>query len=228
MENQITILIVEDHPIISEAYKLGMQLFKKEHPKHDLNILSACNCDEALDVIKFYAKIHKKIDYVFLDIKIPPSKTNPKIKSGEDIGKKFRNTSPKTKIVIVTMITGNYSIMGIIKTINPEGFLIKNDITHNEITTVLDKLFSNEVYYSKTILECLRQKVTNDFTVEDVDRHILYELSIGTKTVEIEQFVPLSRSTINRRKNKMKVLFNLSDTASDRELVLRAKEIGIL
>ena len=224
----LTVLLIEDHPIIIEAYRQGIKLFEETNLGYLFHIHTATNCDEALESIKRFNTNNKKVDIIFLDIKIPPSKTNPQIKSGEDIGKRVRMDLPESKIIIATMITGYYVINSIFKTLNPEGFLIKNDITHEEIIFTLEKVCTNNIYYSKTVMNSIQKKMNNDFEIEDLDRHILEELSLGAKTNEIDKFMALSRSSINRRKIKLKILLDLDENASDRELVLRAKQIGII
>lgn len=229
MNQNITILLVEDHPIITEAYQQGIHLFQENHEELSFEILKAFDCDDALQVLRECKKTKKTIDLIFLDIKIPASQKNPQIKSGEQVGKNFRKVMPTTKIIISTMITGNFLIYNIVKSLDPNGFLIKTDITHQGIIDALQAvLLDGEKYFSKTVTETLLHKALNDYNIEDLERHILHELSVGTKTYDIHKFIPLSSSSVNRRKLKIKDMLGLEQDATDRELILKAKELGII
>lgn len=229
MNQNVTILLVEDHPIITEAYQQGIHLFQENNAELSFEILKAFDCDDALQILKECKKTKKSIDLIFLDIKIPASKKNPQIRSGEEIGKNFRKVMPAAKIIISTMITGNFLIYNIIKSLKPDGFLIKTDITHEEIIDAIQMVLLNgEKYYSKTVTETLLYKAVHDYKIEDLDRHILQELSVGTKTYDIHKFIPLSSSSVNRRKHKIKRMLGLGEHATDRELILKAKELGII
>ena len=65
------------------------------------------------------------------------------------------------------------------------------------------------------------------YLLDDIDRRILYELSIGTKTKDLPALVPLSLTGIEKRKRLLKQIFDI-DSTDDRELILAAKEKGFI
>lgn len=220
------ILIIDDHPIISEAYKMAFEHISNQNKMLLFKIDIASNCKEANEKIRFKAAREQNIDLVFLDIRLPPSKED-KILSGEDLGLLINDTFPDSKIIISTSLSNNYRINTLINNINPDGFIIKNDINSKELITAINTVIENPPYYSKTILQFLRKRLSNDYLLDKIDRQILYELSLGAKMKELPKTIPLSLAGIEKRKRHIKQIFNIID-ADDRQLLLLAKEKGFI
>ena len=220
-----TALIIDDHPLISEAYKSAFKYIQKQDENISFNIHIVHDCDTALDKIKEHTKENRPIDIVFLDMSLPPSK-DKKILSGEDLGIEINKVFPNAKIIVSTSFNDNYRVHSIFKSINPDGFLIKNDITPKELVTAIEQVLKDPPYYSNTVVKLLRKQVASDFLLDDLDRRILYEISIGTKLKDIEN-VPISVHGIEKRKRLLKQIFNIKGEG-DRELVLIAKEKGFI
>lgn len=220
-----TALIIDDHPLISEAYKSAFKHIQKQDENISFDIYIAHDCDTALDIIKERTKQNRSIDIVFLDMSLPPS-MDKKILCGEDLGIEINEVFPKAKIIVSTSFNDNYRVHSIFKSINPDGFLIKNDITPKELVTAIEQVLKDPPYYSNTVVKLLRKQVASDFLLDDLDRRILYEISIGTKLKDIEN-VPISVHGIEKRKRLLKQIFNIKG-AEDRELVLIAKEKGFI
>ncbi len=64
--------------------------------------------------------------------------------------------------------------------------------------------------------------------IDSIDRKILYELSIGARMKDMPNYVPLSAASIEKRKRHLKKIFNVKDKGGDRELILVAKEKGLI
>lgn len=221
-----TALLIDDHPLISEAYKSAFTYIERQDPSYSFTIHMANDCDTAYTKICEHVELNSSIDIVFLDMRLPPS-TDGKILSGEDLGLKINQLLPETRIVVSTTFNDNYRVHSIFKNIDPDGFLIKNDITPQELVTAIKEVLTHPPYYSKTVMKLLRKQVSNDFLLDDIDRKILYELSIGTKTKELQNLVPLSRAGIEKRKRHLRQIFN-TNGQDDRELILIAKDKGFI
>jgi len=121
MQKKFNVLIIDDHPLIAEAYKSALSQVTKRNEDISFEITIVDNCDDANEkILEANANPNKTIDIVFLDIKLPPSE-KIKIFSGEDLGIKIRKLLPETKIIISTTYNDNYRIHNIFKSINPEG-----------------------------------------------------------------------------------------------------------
>ncbi|MEP2936678.1 MAG: response regulator [Gilvibacter sp.] len=220
------VLIIDDHPLISEAYKSAFNKISNTQEGVSFAIDVAHNCDMAFDKIKLIAEHKQPLDYVFLDIRLPPS-TDAKILSGEDLGLKIRQLLPKARIVVSTTFNDNYRIHSIFKSIDPDGFLIKNDITPEDLVDAIQTVLTDPPYYSKTVTKLLRKEVSNDFLLDNIDRQLIYELSIGTKMKNLPEILPLSIAGIEKRKRHLKQIFNVIGE-DDKELIQIAKDKGFV
>ncbi|MEM7186724.1 MAG: DNA-binding response regulator [Bacteroidota bacterium] len=225
MKTNYKVLLIEDHPLISEAYKSALDAVSNEHKEVKFFIDTAKDCDAGYEKIKDAAN-RNGLDMIFLDIRLPPSKDS-KLLSGEDLGIVVNKLMPDTKIIISTTFNDNYRIHSIFKSINPDGFLIKNDITADEIVTAIKNVLFDPPYYSKSVIRLLRNEVSNDFLLDNIDRRLLYELSIGTKMKDLPSLLPLSIAGIEKRKRHLKEVFDVKKT-DDKELITIAKEKGFI
>jgi DNA-binding NarL/FixJ family response regulator len=223
--NTYHVLIIEDHPLITEAYKKAFSQISSKTPNLNFMISTANTCDAA------YLKINEAsrqqgLDIVFLDIKLPPSKEGI-ILSGEDLGLKIIELLPSSKIIVSTTFNDNYRINSIFKSLNPDGFLIKNDLNPKELVLAIESIIEGNSYYSKSVIELMRKLTANDYLIDAIDRKLLYELSKGTKMSQLPDIIPLSVSTLEKRKRVLKEIFDIADK-DDRDLFRIAEEKGFI
>jgi DNA-binding NarL/FixJ family response regulator len=219
------VLIIDDHPIIADAYKSAFEFISSENKKIKFKISIANTSDQAVEIIEDSYE-NKGLDIVFLDISLPQSK-NHKILSGEDLGIRIKQLLPKCKIIVATTFNDSLRIQAILKNVNPEGFLIKNDIDKEELITSILSIMDSTPYYSKSVLELLRKQASVNHKLDKIDRQLLYELSIGTKMKDLPNILPMSMAGIEKRKKQLKQLFDVEDN-DDRSLILKAKEKGFI
>lgn len=215
--------MIDDHPMIIEGYQNTILAIKTNKQEFDIDI--ANSCDTALEYIQRSLNT-KPYDLLFVDIKIPPS-SDGSITSGEDLAKYIRKVLPDSKIIILTMYNESYRIHNILKTINPEGFLIKSDLTSTELANAFRNVLENPPYYSNTVNSFLRKTITSDIFVDDKNRKILHLLSQGVKTKNLAEHVGLSLSAVEKRKKQLKSLFSVED-GQDETLIKEAREKGFL
>lgn len=215
--------MIDDHPMIIEGYQNTILSVKTHKQEFEIDIAS--NCDMALDYIQKSLK-SKPYDILFVDIKIPPS-SDGLITSGEDLAKYARKVLPNAKIIILTMYNESYRIHNILKTINPEGFLIKSDLTSSELANAFLSILESPPYYSSTVNSFLRKTITSDVFVDEKNRKILHLLSQGVKTKNLADYVGLSLSAVEKRKKQLKTLFSVED-GQDETLLKEARENGFL
>lgn len=218
--NKLNVLIVDDHPLIIEAYKNVL-----EKLNFDSSIETFMDIDSTLFKLKDKEYL-KSIDLIFLDIKLPPS-SNKLIVSGEGLGTFLQENGVEAKMIIATTLNDNFRLYSILKNVDPDGLLVKNDLTSDELLIAIDSVLNNIPYYSKSVLQLMRKQISNDFILDNIDRRLLYELSLGTKMKELPEVLPLSIAGIERRKRNLKMLFNV-ENQGDKELVLIAKEKGFI
>ncbi|MCX7550962.1 DNA-binding response regulator [Xanthomarina sp. F2636L] len=224
MQETIRILMTDDHPMIIEGYQNTLLATKKE--TQDLKIDIANSCDESIRFMNQALALGNPYDILFMDISLPPS-SDGKYTSGEDLAKYARSIMPKAKIVILTMFNEAYRVHNIVKTIDPEGFLIKSDLTSRELASAFQAVISNPPFYSGTVNSIIRKSISNDIVVDEINRKILYLLSQGIKTKSLTDHISLSMSAIEKRKKYLKELFIITD-GSDETLLEEARKKGFV
>jgi DNA-binding NarL/FixJ family response regulator len=220
MKNRINLLIIEDHEIISEVYETVLRKIELTENLYNFKVENAFDCESALEKLNssFY-------DIVFLDISLPSKQE--KIKSGEDLGIYIRNCCSDTKIIVSTSYNSTHIINNLIKSINPEGLLIKSDLNSKELKNAIVNVIENPPYYTNTVLNFLKNTVLYEDYIDQIDRQILYQLSISTNMNDISNFIPLSKSGIEKRKIKLMMFFKIT-SLKNRDLVLKAQEKGFI
>ncbi|WP_161598256.1 response regulator [Maribacter flavus] len=220
MTPKASILVIDDHPITITGYKTCL-----EDSGLSLHIDGACNCDEAINKLNNTKSNFFKM--VFLDIKLPSSKTS-KITGGEDLGLFIRKQFPETKIIVHTSLRDEQRITNIIKSLSPEGFLIKSDLSIKILSDSVITVLEGNKYYSDSVRNLSKQSTSyDDFFVDSLDMQIIYFLSKGELTKNLPRLVPLSMATIERRKKRLKTVFGIP-YGSDKQLLDVAREKGYI
>jgi len=225
MNDIMNVLIIEDEPMMVEGIERTLTHFQNAECDLKLKIKTARDCDTARSEIN-KAVQGTPLDLVLLDISIPESKDH-KYLSGEDLGIKIKQEFPRAKIIVFTSYTNNYRLNNILKSLNPDGFLIKYDVDCKTLTKALETVIYDPPFYSQKILKLLRQTNLNEFTIDSINRRILFEISEGTKTCHLCDIIGLSKSTIESRKRHMKEVFDVSE-GGDAALIKAAKLKGFI
>ena len=221
----INVLIVEDEPLIIDVLKNALNSISESNGRYDFKVKSATNSDLALNEIDRAVK-SVPFDLILLDISIPPS-SDKRILSGEDLGIEIKSLFPKVKVIVFTSHNNNYRLNNILKSIDPDGFLIKSDINYLKLLDAIQSVLQEPPYYSKAIQQLIRRHISNSFVLDKIDRQLLYHLHKGAKTSEIAELVCLSKSAVEQRKYGLKTTFEV-DNGSDRDLIVKAEIAGFL
>ncbi len=223
MKRRLNVLMVDDHPMIIEGYK--NTLLSKYQDTFSITVEIASDCDEAQDLIKKRAKT-KPYDLAMIDIKVPASKDGT-ITSGVDIAIMLKEYHPQSYIMILTMHNEGNRIHNILQNINPEGFLIKSDLSSREFARAFEDVVEGKTYYSATVNNHFRKTISNNFSLDQKNLQILYHISRGVRTKNLSNYINLSLSAIEKRKNYIKELFDMK-AANDEQLIEEARKRGFV
>ncbi|PZD76441.1 response regulator [Mesonia sp. K7] len=225
MKKNYHVLLVDDHPIITTAYKKTFETIAKEDHQKVWHIYEAHRLEDAHNELR---KFHdeRPLDVVLVDLKLPPV-PQLQLLSGEDFALKVKKDFPEVKVIIATTYNNNFRIQNLFKSLDPDGFLVKNDLDEKELYQCIVEVMDGIPYYSKTVRSVLRKYVVHDRFLDQLDRRILYELSLGNKTKDLPQLLPLSSSGIERRKGQLKRVFGVEDK-NDKALLQKARELGFI
>ena len=217
----MNILIVDDHPFIIQAYKNALDKYSLQG--YEFEVTQANNCKSGYENI---VDSKKPFDVAFFDISMPEY-AEKGIYSGEDLATLMKKEMPGCKVILLTMHTELLKINNIIKNINPNGLIIKNDLTFDELIFAFDKIINNESYYSQTVIKLVGQAQYNNIELDAFDKQILFHLSKGVKTKDLPQYIPLSLSAIEKRKLNVSEILEVIG-GSDIDLINEAKTKGVI
>lgn len=218
---RINVLIVDDHPMTIWGYELTLKMYAEDH---DWHFGKANNCNQAINVLNKSRGLSYQV--VLLDINLPTSEQGS-MKNGEDLGLKIKKLYPKIKIIVLTMLSDPLRIKGILKNLNPNGFIIKSQITPELLFKSIIDVLNDKNFYCEEVKKVLPLNFSNNQEITNFDREILYYLSIGEKMKNLPKHIPLSMASIERRKKKLKVFFGISE-GTNRDLIRVASERGYL
>ena len=221
---KIKVLVIDDHPFVSEAVEIFFQNMEEEIVHYRFEIHKAENCEQGYKLV--LQKRENSFNVILLDIQLPPYRAE-EINSGEDLGHAIKSSKINTKIIVMTSLTDNYRLYNIFKNLNPDGILVKSDITQSTIVESILAVLKDKTYYSVTFSAILRNHHSNDYALDETDRKLLYYLSQGYRTKELPSKMLLSLPAIEKRKRNLKKIFTI-ESALDRDLIFRAKEKGFL
>lgn len=214
---ELKILIVEDEQMIIDGY---MAILKQAQPEGIVfHFDSSTDCDLAWNKMA-----PRKFDLVFLDLSFPV-KENSRFSSGEDLAESIKEKYPETFVLIITGTEDAIQLSRIVEKINPEGFLLKGETNSKEITRCVESILEGRIYHSNKISELLRSRLISKDSLDEFDRRLLYQLSLGTKTKDLPKHIPLSLRALEKRKRKIKDFFEAED---NEELLKKAREKGFL
>jgi len=152
MKKTVQLLMVDDHPFILQAYRNTMDRFKPE--EYEIVSTSADSAKTGYEAIVHSAF---NFDIAFLDISLP-SYPEKNIQSGVELALLLRQQMPNCKIVLLTMHNEKLKFDYFAQTIVPDGLVVKNDLTFEELLLAFDTVISGQTYYSETVIKMLEEQ----------------------------------------------------------------------
>lgn len=218
------LLLVDDHPITIDGY-VNILTTNKDHDTL-IDFTTAYSCEEAyIKITKRYLS-QKTFDLAFLDISLPPYESR-NIQNGVDLGILLRQYCPDCKIILLTMHSEPVLIHNAIKKINPEGFILKNDINAQSLLSAYLSIMQGQKFYSATISKVHNENTLKKLNFDAIDCQILELISKKIKTKDMTEHLNLSLSAIEKRKASIKTKI-LKDKGSDKEIIEQAKKMKLI
>lgn len=223
MAQLVRVLMVDDHPFIIEAYKNAIKGYNTKG-LYEFDITQAKDCKTGYEAI--INEDNPQYDIAFFDLSMPTYEEKG-VQSGEDLALLVKERLPACKIILLTMHSEMLKINTIIKNINPNGLVIKNDLTFDELLLAFDKILKDENYYSQTVVKLVSQIPFDSNEVDVFDKQLLFHLSKGVPTADLAQYVPLAAAVIEKRLINLKAVLEIPQ-ATHAELVQEAKNKGVI
>lgn len=220
----VRILAVDDHEMTTLGYKFILE--DTEFDDFKVFVDTAKSFEQAIEKIENSVNSFA-YDILLLDIQLAQATEAP-AKTGEDIGIVARKVIPKTKIVFMSSFSDNYRINSILKTVDPEGYMVKTEIDQKSLQAMVLTVMNNPPYYTQKALAAIRKKMANDdIVLDEKDKKILHYLSIGTKTKDMVNHVSLSLPSIENRKRHLKAVFGV-EKQNDQALITESRNRGFI
>ncbi|WP_310554636.1 response regulator [Flavobacterium sp.] len=217
------ILIIDDHPSMIEGYKT---ILSYNNLGYDIEYTEAYNCQTAFELIT-NKRLVIDYDVVFLDYSLPPfEKEN--IFNGQDLGLVIRKHLLNTKIVILTSHIEGIILYDLNTALKPEGILVKSDFSADELIKAFDYIMNNYTYYSETAHKVIKELLSKNIFLDEINRHIITLIADGVVTKNIPERIQLSLSSIEKRKNTIRDYFGLTRKGSDEEIIREARKKGLI
>lgn len=221
----INVLMVDDHPMTLEGYETSLRNIEERFKQYHFHIESASSYSSAIHAISHKYRF-RPLDLAILDIGLK-KQDGALPQSGEELGLLLRKDHPKSKIIVITGFDNSILLRNILDGIDPEGLIVKSDIRTQLFVDAIIDVMDNPPYYSQTVAKFLAKRKSRPYTLDHLDKLILYYISRGKLTKELPTLLPLTISAIETRKKRLKEIFKATDR-NDIELLLRAKEQGYL
>lgn len=141
--------MVDDHPFILQAYRNTLDRFKPD----EYEVIST-SADSGKTGYEAVVNSPIQFDVALLDISIP-GYAEKNIESGLDLARLLRERMPNCKVVLLTMHTEKMKFRYFSETIQPDGLVIKNDLTFEELLLAFEKILAGEKYYSESVLNII-------------------------------------------------------------------------
>lgn len=136
MENEVKIVIADDHQMFIDGVKSLLKKEKKFNFVHE-----ALNAEDALSFIS-----QNDIDLLITDISMPGM-------SGTELTKKIKQDFPKIKVLVLTMYNDSAIISEILQS-EAEGYILKNT-GKQELLTAISKIMDDGTFYSNEVISQL-------------------------------------------------------------------------
>jgi DNA-binding NarL/FixJ family response regulator len=210
--SKIGVFIVEDHQLISEAWKM---LLKDEE---DIQVLGVA--DNGEDAVLFSKNLRP--DIVLMDI-------NLKSGNGIEATEEICNSLPKTRVIGLSL-HDDIAFVKKFLSVGAKGYLTKNT-TKTELIDAIHKVFTGEIYianelkdrYFSSMLLSNEDDRKKELTFKEIE--IVKLVAEGLTSQEISDKLFVSKRTIETHRHNILKKLDLPNAA---QLINWAKEKGIV
>ena len=195
------ILIVEDEPLITEAYLFILKDLQKKN-KIPAFLSRVCySYDEGEATILKMAQKNEVPVACILDFRLNPR--NCEERNGLELGKMIRNYFPNCKIILITSIADKYIYHTIIESLNPSAFLIKNEVNYKKTGEDILSVLEGRLVYSKSVNDFVRNNPYSKYQLDGKDVQIVQLLRKRLSIREIADCLTMSVSGIEYKKRRL-------------------------
>ncbi len=202
----ITILIVDDHPIVAEGIRKLIQ------DSNAAEVIGVAGTGKAcLDFLRW-----EKPDVILLDISLPDI-------SGIDLCKVIKTKEPTRKILALTTFNERSTVISMMKN-GSDGYILKNSET-SEIIEAIQEVYNGAKYICDSAEVLLKEEVINDLLLTNREKEVLRLIADGFTNLEIGNKLFISPLTVDSHRKNLITKLKARNTAS---LIRIASDKGLL
>jgi len=193
------ILLADDHLIVRQGLKVLL-----EREGFDV-VGEACDGREAVRLAQELSP-----DIALLDLTMP-------LLNGVDAGRAILQTSPKTKVVLLTMHTENHYVLDALRA-GIKGYVLKTKAAE-ELVQAIQEVSLGKLYLTPGVSEVVVQAylAKSDLPPEPLslrEREVLQLIAEGKTTKEVAVVLGISVKTAESHRTRMMEKLNVHETAS--------------
>lgn len=222
----LNVLLVDSHPLILEANRNALSQIQSKNSEVKFKVDTAKDYAFASSFIKDKIELKEQYDIAILDLKLPPINCSLPF-SGEKLALLLKESFKSIKLIVLTQLDENFILYHALKTIQPDGILLKRNTGSKELYSAISTILNNLTYYESEMVNLMRQNIANEFQIDSIDRELLYLLSKGMRNKELVKHLPLSLPAIQKRKIKLKEQLG-ANICDDWSLIKWAQRNGII
>lgn len=215
-----TLLIVEDHPLVINAY---IKILEQSTMFPVITFLTCKDCYTAYELL---SDNKVSIDMLIIDYRIPPY-LEKKLLNGEDLAVFIKKKFSACKIIMITSHTEAFLVYNVVKRINLDGFLSKGDFDDKQLVEIFEDIVKGKIYYSRAIKDAINAvKPQHNLYLDETNRKIIQLVSEGYRTPTIADKLGLAKITIDKRKVVIKDMLNVK--GGDEAIITEAKRLSYI
>lgn len=200
----ITILIVDDHPIVLKGIHA---LLSSSFPR--ASIMDAAGVGEAEEIL-----VRHDVDIMITDLDLNGE-------SGTTLIRHVRDTRPATQVVVYTMHEEPWSVSEI-DSMDVEAVVMKSD-SAGELLTAVGSLLDGKGYYSATFSRLLGSQKRQPDRLSCRETQVVDLTAAGLSSADIASQLGISVNTVEFHRRRIMQKLGVSNAA---EMVSRATELG--
>lgn len=200
----ITILIVDDHPIVLKGIHV---LLSSSFPR--ASIMDAAGVGEAEEIL-----VRHDVDIMITDLDLNGE-------SGTTLIRHVRDIRPATQVVVYTMHEEPWSVSEI-DSMDVEAVVMKSD-SAGELLTAVGSLLDGKGYYSATFSRLLGSQKRQPDRLSCRETQVVDLTAAGLSSADIALQLGISVNTVEFHRRRIMQKLGVSNAA---EMVSRATELG--
>lgn len=222
--NTIRILVVDNHHlfiqgVLNSLNELGFS-----------DVSAFTSCDTAFQELKLTQKTNP-YQIIFTDLSFENSGNFQELDSGESLIKKIRKEKIEIKIVVISGHSETNRVFNVIQNLKPDGYLLKTECDTSEIGFTIQKVLKGDRYFSHDIHSRILKRNVVQIRMDEAALQILKELPNYPKISNLEGIIKKPNGDLLKLRpieNKLSVLRTQLNANNNIDLVLKAKELGII